>query len=302
MSLVRLSSVLRTRISFSSASMHHFNSITSARKSFFRPASLYSRNLEGFYVTLAMFHTIPSRTMQETNKTSDSNGQNINASQTSKHKGEQEQPLSPSSSDKESTPSSSEKKSKQGETDELKSATELEEKDPKVEKIKELEAIISELKTELKYSLAERENVRLRGKKDTENAKQFGIQSFAKDLLPFADNLSLCLASVTEAELKSNNSVRLMYEGVQMTEKEMLRTFKANGLERFEPQLGQKFDPTTMNALSMIEDTSKGVGTICAVLKPGYSLYQRVLRPADVVVVKTPEVQQQQEQQQQQQK
>lgn len=175
--------------------------------------------------------------------------------------------------------------------------------DPKDEKIKELETKSSQLRTELQYALAEQQNIRARLKKDVDNAKMFGIQGFAKDLLGVSDNLERCLASVTPAELDSSaTSLKSLHEAITMTEKELTKTFKRYGLEKFDP-LGQKFDPNTMNAVTQFPDPvrrcdraltycfgqTKEPHTVAIVMKPGYILHERVIRPADVAVVKPPE-------------
>jgi molecular chaperone GrpE len=153
------------------------------------------------------------------------------------------------------------------------------------EKIKNLEIQIDELKNKLVYSLAERENQRLRAKKDVDSAKSFGIQSFAKDLLGVADNLARCLAAVKKENLESNPQLKELWEGVSMTEIELAKSLKNNGVEKFEP-VGLKFDPNTMNALTYFSDPSKEGGSVAVVMKTGYFLNGRLLRPADVGVVK----------------
>jgi len=161
--------------------------------------------------------------------------------------------------------------------------------DPKDEKIKELETKTSLLRTELQYSLAEQQNIRARLKKDVDNAKMFGIQGFAKDLLGVSDNLGRCLASVPQAEIESSSlPMKSLHEAILMTEKELIKTFKRHGLEKFDP-LGQKFDPNTMNAITQFTDPTKEPHTVAVVMKPGYILHERVIRPADVAVVKPPE-------------
>lgn len=156
---------------------------------------------------------------------------------------------------------------------------------PKEDVIKNLEIQIDELKNKLIYSLAERENIRTRAKKDVENSKQFGIQSFAKELLNAADNLSRCISGVKQEELESNPLLKTLWEGVSMTEAELQKAFKAHGLERFDP-IGLKFDPNTMNSLAYFSDPSKEGGSVAAVMKVGYTLSGRLIRPADVAVVK----------------
>ncbi len=119
---------------------------------------------------------------------------------------------------------------------------------------------------------------------DVKNATDFGIQSFAKQILDVSDNLGRCLAGVQKEGLDERTT--LLIEGVTMTDRELSKILAKNGLERFDP-LGEKFDPNRMMALmEMPPSPGKESGTVGMVLKPGYMLKGRVLRPADVAVVK----------------
>jgi len=160
--------------------------------------------------------------------------------------------------------------------------------DPKDVKIKELEAEVAELKSKLTYSYAERENIRRIAREDVAKEKEYGISSFAKNMLEVADNLSRCLQSVPKEDLAENKGLKTLFEGVELTERELLKTFKRNGIEKFEPA-NEKFDPNRMNALTQFPVEGKEPGTVAAVLKSGFFLKDRVLRPADVAVVKAPE-------------
>ncbi|PRP88941.1 hypothetical protein PROFUN_00409 [Planoprotostelium fungivorum] len=151
--------------------------------------------------------------------------------------------------------------------------------------LKDLEIQIEELKGKLLFSLAERENVRNRMKKEVDNAKLFGISSFAKDLLAVADNLTRCTGAVRKEDLESNPKLQELYEGVYMTQAELNKVFKQHQLEKFEP-LGLKFDPNVMNAVTYFPDPSKEGGSVGVVMKSGYYLHGRVLRAADVGVIK----------------
>jgi len=92
---------------------------------------------------------------------------------------------------------------------------------------------------------------------------------------------------VKKDQIDQNPALRTLYEGLIMTEKEMLKAFRANGLERSEP-VGEKFDPVVMNAIQFVPNPSKEPNTVSNVYKPGYTLKGRVIRAADVEVVKPP--------------
>src|SRR4051812_47027718 len=130
------------------------------------------------------------------------------------------------------------------------------------------------------------ENLRERTRKEVESTAQFAIQRFAKDLLNTVDILSLALSSVP-AEIRNDtqNNPHLvnLYTGVSLTESELLNILKKHGVEKIEP-LGQKFDPNIHEAIYQVNDPNKESGIVCDVQKVGYSLFGRVIRPAQVGV------------------
>jgi len=171
--------------------------------------------------------------------------------------------------------------------------------DEKDIKRKELEDLLTKTKKEsddyksqLAYALAERENVRRIAKQDVEKATSFGIQNFAKQLLEVADNLERCLNSVPKESVETNKDIGALIEGISMTERELHKAFKNNGLEKVVPAVGDKFDPNFMNALMQVKAQDKPHGTVAMVLKPAYLLKGRVIRAADTGVIYHPEEQQ----------
>lgn len=139
---------------------------------------------------------------------------------------------------------------------------------------------------------AEMENVMDRTRREAENSKKFAIQNFAKSLLDVADNLGRASSVVKESFAKldtSNDSsgavplLKTLLEGVEMTEKQLVEVFKKYGVEKFDPA-NEPFDPNRHNAVFQMPDGSKPPGTVAVVLKSGYTLYDRVIRPAEVGV------------------
>jgi len=163
------------------------------------------------------------------------------------------------------------------------------------EKIKQLEDDVKDWKTKYAYALAEQENIRKIGKQEADKATKYGVQSFAKSILEVADNLSRCLANVKKDDLQNSESLKLLYEGLQMTEKEFLKTLTKNNVSKFDP-VGQKFDANTMNALMNVPTPDKTPGTVAFVIKCGYMLQDRLLRPADVAIAQAPQKEQSTEQ------
>ncbi|XAR56735.1 hypothetical protein NMG60_11037318 [Bertholletia excelsa] len=139
---------------------------------------------------------------------------------------------------------------------------------------------------------AEMENVMGRTRREAENSKKFAIQNFAKSLLDVADNLARASSVVKESFAKIDASqdnagavpvLKTLLEGVEMTEKQLTEVFKKVGVEKYEPT-NEQFDPNRHNAVFQVPDASKPPGTVAIVLKAGYMLHDRVLRPAEVGV------------------
>ncbi|KAK6946992.1 GrpE nucleotide exchange factor [Dillenia turbinata] len=152
---------------------------------------------------------------------------------------------------------------------------------------------IEKMQEKVLRSYAEMENVMDRTRRESESSKKFAIQNFAKSLLDVADNLGRASSVVKESFSKIDASkdtagavplLKTLLEGVEMTEKQLAEVFKKYGVEKYDP-LNEQFDPHRHNAVFQIPDGSKAPGTIAAVLKPGYMLYDRVIRPAEVGVV-----------------
>jgi molecular chaperone GrpE len=99
------------------------------------------------------------------------------------------------------------------------------------------------------------------------------------------DILERALESVKPETLETNSDLKNFYEGVQMTEKLLLKAYEQNDIKRFSP-IGQKFDPNLHQALQEVVDPSKETGTVYYVMKAGYQLKDRLLRAASVAVVK----------------
>ena len=177
------------------------------------------------------------------------------------------------------------------------SAAKEEEEEEEAPKSKEelLELEVKELKNQLLRSYAEQENTRKIASRDVESARQFAIKSFAKSLLDVSDNLSRALESVpAEYRTKPSETVApdspqavlsTLYEGIEMTDKGLIKAFSMNGLERY-GEVGETFDPNKHDALFEYPDPEKTAGTIGQLMKPGFVLHKRVLRPAEVGVVK----------------
>ena len=129
------------------------------------------------------------------------------------------------------------------------------------------------------------ENVRQRMSKQVEEAKLFGIQGFAKDLLEVADILEKASDSISKEDLNSDNKPLIaLVEGLKLTEAKLQTIFDRNGLRKFDGK-GDKFDPSIHEAV--FEVPGDNPGTVSIVTRCGYMLHGRTLRPAKVGVVRT---------------
>lgn len=154
---------------------------------------------------------------------------------------------------------------------------------------------IENMKDKVLRTYAEMENVMDRTRREAENSKKFAIQSFAKGLLDVADNMGRASSVVKESFAKMDTSkdstgavklLKTLLEGVEMTEKQLTEVFKKFGVEKFDP-INEQFDPHRHNAAFQVSDPSKDPDTVAVVLKSGYMLHDRILRPAEVAVVAT---------------
>jgi len=144
----------------------------------------------------------------------------------------------------------------------------------------------AENKDKLLRALAEMENMRRRTERAVADARDYGIAAFARDVLAVADNMDRSLKAL-DAELreKAEAGVKALLDGVELTERELLKVLEKHGVKKFEPQ-GEKFDPNFHQAMFELPDPSVPTGTIAQVVQAGYMIGERVLRPALVAVAK----------------
>ncbi len=142
----------------------------------------------------------------------------------------------------------------------------------------------AELKDKLLRALADMENLRRRTEKEVADAKLYGISSFARDMLSFADNSRRTVENVPrELRESAEPLIRTLIEGVELTERDFLARLARHGVKKIEP-LGAKFDPNLHEALFEVPDDTVPNGTVVKVVDDGYTIGDRVLRPAKVGV------------------
>jgi molecular chaperone GrpE len=144
-------------------------------------------------------------------------------------------------------------------------------------KIAELEAALAESKASVLYIKAEGENIRRRAMDDIDKARKFALEKFSNELLAVKDSLDAALG-VANADAESYKN------GVEITAKQLSTVFEKFNIVEMNP-LNEKFDPHKHQAISMLENSGEP-NTVISVLQKGYTLNDRVLRPALVTVAK----------------
>ncbi len=152
-----------------------------------------------------------------------------------------------------------------------------------------LEADVADARDRVLRAAAEMENLRRRNEREMADARQYAVSTFARDLLPVVDNLRRALDSAGHrAEAKAIDAkATTLVEGVEMTERELLRVLEKNGVRKIEP-VGQKFDPHRHQAMFEVETADHPPGTVAEMAQPGYAIGERVLRPALVAIARAP--------------
>jgi molecular chaperone GrpE len=140
-------------------------------------------------------------------------------------------------------------------------------------------AEIEKLREDWLRAKAETDNVRRRGQEDVAKAHRFGIENFAGALLAVKDSLAAALTV-------ENTSIESFKEGVELTARQLDSVFEKFAIREVNP-VGEKFDPHRHQAISQVESDQEP-NTVVTVLQKGYTLNDRVLRPAMVIVAKAP--------------
>jgi len=126
---------------------------------------------------------------------------------------------------------------------------------------------------------ADVENMRRRSQKDVEKAHRFSVEKFAKDMLPVVDSLEMGLASAQTAPA----DVHAIKEGMELTHKQLLDSLEKSGVKQVNPE-GESFNHEFHQAISMVPSPEHEPNTVIQVFQKGYTLNDRLLRPAMVIV------------------
>ena len=143
---------------------------------------------------------------------------------------------------------------------------------------------ISDLKDQRLRAIAELENFRKRAEKDQSDALKYGVTNFAKEIINIKDNIERAQSSISD-EVRTNEAVKSVVEGLDLIAQATVSTFAKIGIKKVE-SINQKFDHNLHQAMIEIEKDEIEPGTIVQEILPGYTLHDRLLRPAMVGVSK----------------
>lgn len=152
--------------------------------------------------------------------------------------------------------------------------------------VQALNAENAELKDQRLRALAELENTRRRAERDRQDASQYAITRFARDMLQIADNFGRALAACPPDKREGlDPQVKAVVEGVEVTERQLLSTLESYGVKIIDTT-DAKFDPNLHQAVAEVPGEGKPAGAIVHVIQSGYTIGDRLLRPAMVTVAK----------------
>jgi len=152
------------------------------------------------------------------------------------------------------------------------------------QKLAEAEARAEENLDKAVRAQAELENGRRRAQRDVENAHKFALEKFLHDLLPIQDSMEMGLAVAKD----DSADIAKLREGSELILKMFADLMDKNGIETIDPE-GHPFDPEHHQAMTMLESPDHTPDTVVSVMQKGYKLNDRLVRPAMVVVSKSPE-------------
>ena len=149
-----------------------------------------------------------------------------------------------------------------------------------------LKAENEELKDRTLRTVAEMDNLRKRTAREMTDARAYAVANFARDLLGVGDNLQRAIQAVPAEKRESgSDEFKALIEGVELTERELLKALTNAGVTKFNPE-GEKFDPNFHQAMFEMPNPEVPNNSVAQVVQEGYKIGDRVLRPAMVGVAK----------------
>jgi len=155
-------------------------------------------------------------------------------------------------------------------------------KEPRSQDVMELDGMIDGLEEKLDKVMrayADADNRAKRAEKERSDALKYGASKMARDLLEVADNMGRALSSISDEQ---KEDLKEVIAGIELTEKNLIQVFERHDIKRVETD--GKFDPNKHEAVTQIPMPDKEAGDIIDVIRQGYIMGERLLRPAQVVV------------------
>jgi molecular chaperone GrpE len=146
-----------------------------------------------------------------------------------------------------------------------------------------LKAEVEGLKDRWLRAHAEVENIRKRAEREREEAAKYAITKLAKDIVGVGDNFQRCIDAVPPGAAEKDPTLKSFLDGVTMTERELLNVLDRHGIKRLQP-INEPFNPHLHQAVMQVPRADVPNGTIVEVYQAGYTIEDRVLRPAMVGV------------------
>lgn len=176
------------------------------------------------------------------------------------------------------------------------SAVEPEAEDTRSEEEKVAEAMAAlvtenaDLKDRVLRAAAEVENIRRRSEREKADVSKYSVANFARAVLPVADSMRRAIDAVpADRKDGSDDVVKSILEGIEITERALLSAFEQNGIVPLSPAVGEKFDANLHEALFEVPGTGQPAGSIVQVVDIGYMISDRLLRAAKVGIAKAGE-------------
>jgi molecular chaperone GrpE len=148
-----------------------------------------------------------------------------------------------------------------------------------------LRAEAADLKDKLLRAHAEVENIRKRSEREREETAKYAVTRFARDIVNVGDNFQRAIDAVPPGAAEQDAALKSFLEGVTMTERELLNVLERYGIKRVQP-VGEPFNPHLHQAVMEIQRSDVPAGTVVQVFQAGFTIEDRVLRPAMVAVAK----------------
>jgi len=143
------------------------------------------------------------------------------------------------------------------------------------------------LKEQLLLLAADSENFRKRSAKLVDDASKFAVNSFSKELIDVLENLYLVINNIPAEALETNEILKSVHQGIEMTKNSLLNAFAKHGIKRIFPEAGENFDHNIHEAVANVPEPNFADNTIVSVMRAGYMLHDRLIKPAMVVVAKS---------------